>query len=121
MIFRDRVNRQVQNETHLLRTKSVPSPLLPRFKSAPKFCFFCCKYAGVFYDKSTESDVFVPALERTKSEQRAKKERRKSEQSANILRFLRTKRCRKCLKRTCCRCKFIVRERNAHLYRHAYS
>lgn len=81
MIFRDRVNRQVQNETHLLRTKSVPSPLLPRSKSAPKFCFFCCKYAGMFYLKSTTSDLVVPALERTKSEEGAKKERTKCEYS----------------------------------------
>ncbi|HXL00834.1 MAG TPA: hypothetical protein PLE90_05475 [Dysgonamonadaceae bacterium] len=42
------------------------------------------------------------------SEQTAKEERRRSEQSANILRFLRAKRCRKCLKRT--GCSFYVRK-----------
>ncbi len=102
----------------------------------------CSEHAGFTYHQPAESAAVVPALERTKSEGRAKKERTKCEYSpvftyekmqkmpeADMLQFYvrkgagvgvcgkRVKR----VKRTCCRCKFIVRERNARFCRHAYS
>ncbi len=71
---------------HHPRTKAVPSSLhacisltSPSYKVRSGFASVsrspCGKDVGLFYIGLTESDVVVPALERRKSEGRAKEER----------------------------------------------
>ncbi|MDD4379095.1 MAG: hypothetical protein PHN83_04040, partial [Dysgonamonadaceae bacterium] len=112
-----------------------------RTKSAPSSLHACISLAPNMHDNQA---VYVVSMRVSRiinlrnplllslpwSEQRANKERTKSEGRANKVRifsgfYVRKDAgigvCGKRVKRTCCRCKFIVRERNAHLYRHAYS
>ena len=74
------------SQPHLLRTKAAPSSLhacirlvssLHKVHSdfASVSRSTCGKEAGLFYTDLTESDVVFPALERRKSEGRAKKKR----------------------------------------------
>jgi hypothetical protein len=58
-----------------VRTKAVPRLHHPPFKSARQFCGFYCENAGRFCLGVAESDVVVPALKRTRSEQEANKKR----------------------------------------------
>ncbi|MCW1736105.1 hypothetical protein [Anaerorudis cellulosivorans] len=75
--------------SHQVRTKAAPSSLHAcirlasfthkvRSVSAAVSRFTCGKSAGLPYPKPGEFGVVVPALERTKSEGRAKEERRRS-------------------------------------------
>ena len=93
--------------------RDTPSPHLPRTKAVPSSLHACIRVASSLHDNRA---VYVVRMRVSRiikqwnperlslpwSEQTAKEERRRSEQSANILRFLRAKRCRKCLKRTGC-------------------
>jgi hypothetical protein len=87
---------------HLRRTFAVPSSLhacIRLASSLHKVCSAstaesrstCGKYAGLLYVDFAESRVLVPALERRKSEQGAKEERRRSDKKTRENPFYRTK------------------------------
>ncbi len=70
-LFRDNTLSPYQDCTFL-----APCLHQPCTKSARQSCGLCSKHAGFTHHQPAESGVALPALERTKSEGRANKERR---------------------------------------------